>query len=501
MEMAEQKSWRCLVCGYIHIGPKPPDFCPVCGSPASEFEEYSEPAAAEGKPVYKQWRCLNCGYIHDGESPPATCPVCGVPSERFQPFETEVASTETERSSIRVLIIGTGIAGISAAESIRKVSSSAPVQLVSMDKKIPYYRLNLTRYLAGEIDSDALPIHPESWYEENGIDLIRGIEVTELSPFNKEVDLSDGRKLSFDRLILAMGSHPFIPPVPGTHLDGVVTLRTAEDAQHILDSIEKGNECVVIGGGILGLETAGALSKRGADVSLFESHEYLMPRQLNKRASVIMKEHLSTLGIKLLENARTKEILGDFRAREVLLESGQTVPAELVIITTGVRPNTYLPRKAKLDVNRGILVNNYLETSLNGVYAVGDVAEHNGMVYGAWSASQYQGSIGGSNALDKKLAFGGLPRSNTIKVLGVDLFSIGQFEPIDGSYLVKTDMLNGDFHHFVFLDGKLVGSILLGNTSIGSAVKKAIEGKVDFGQLFSDEVNTHEIVEFVKELE
>jgi nitrite reductase (NADH) large subunit len=498
--MAEQKSWRCLVCGYIHIGPKPPDFCPVCGSPASEFEEYSEPTPTEEKAVYKQWRCLNCSHIHDGDTPPAACPVCGQLSERFQPIETEKAAVEVEPSKIKIVIIGTGAAGISAAESIRKKSSSAPIQLVSMEKPYPYFRLNLTRYLAGEIDSDELPIHPESWYEDNNIELIRGVEVTELSPADNLVHLSDGKKLAYDRLVLAMGSHPFIPPVPGTHLDGVTTLRTSENAQHILGSIEKGNECVIIGGGILGLETAGALSKRGAAVTLFESHDHLMPRQLNQKASLLMKNHLEKLGITLLEKTRAKEIVGDYRVREVLQENGQTLPAGLVVITTGVRSNTYLARKANFDVNRGVLVNNYLETSFPDVYAVGDVSEHNGMVYGAWSASQYQGSIAGSNTLDKKLSFGGLPRSNTIKVLGVDLFSIGQFEPVDGSYLVKDDMVDDDFYHFVFLDGKLVGSILFGNTSIGPSVKKAIEGKADFGKVLSEDVNTNEIVDFLRDM-
>jgi nitrite reductase (NADH) large subunit len=435
-----------------------------------------------------------------GDAPPDVCPVCGQLSERFQPVELEKAVSETEPSETRILIIGTGAAGISAVESIRNLSSSAPIQLVSMEKPIPYFRLNLTRYLAGEITSDALPIHPENWYEEQNINLIRGVEVTQLSPSDRDVHLSDGQKLSYDRLILAMGSHPFIPPVPGTHLEGVMTLRTSENAQLILDSIEKGNECVIIGGGILGLETAGALAKRGAEVTLFESHDHLMPRQLNRRSSVLMKNHLAKMGIKLLENARAKEIVGDYRVREVELESGETLPAGLVVITTGVRSNTYLARKANFEVNRGIVINNYLETSLPGVYAVGDVAEHNGMVYGAWSASQYQGNIAGMNTLGKKMAFGGLPRSNTIKVLGIDLFSIGQFEPVDGSYLVKDDMINNEFYHFVFLDGKLVGSILLGNTSIGPMVKKAIEGSSDFGQVLSEGSNVGDIVEYIKGL-
>ena len=181
------------------------------------------------------------------------------------------------------------------------------------------------------------------------------------------------------------------------------------------------------------------------------------------------------------------------------VSGGDRVAAGLVIIATGVRPNTYLARKAKFDVNRGIIVDNYLETSYRDIYAAGDVAEHNGVVYGTWSVSQYQGNIAGLNAFGKKLAFGGLPRSNTIKVLGVDLFSIGLFEPVDGSYLVKQEMVDGEFYHFVFHDGKLVGSILLGNASIGPAIKKSIESKIDFANYLSKGWLTKDIIEFMKE--
>jgi nitrite reductase (NADH) large subunit len=368
-----------------------------------------------------------------------------------------------------------------------------------MDRRIPYFRLNLTRYLAGEIDEDALPMHSEDWFGENEIELIRGVEVNRLSLTDKRVQLDDDRKVDYDRLVLAMGSHPFIPPIQGTHLEGVVTLRTAENAQYILDSVSRGVECVVIGGGILGLETAGALSRRGASVTLFESHEYLMPRQLNREASALMKSHLEKIGITLREKARTKELIGDYRVREVLLEDGDVLPAGLVVLATGVRPNTYLARKAGLEVNRGIIVNNYLEASAENVYAAGDVSEHNGVVYGTWSVSQYQGSIAGMNALGRGTGFGGIPRSNTIKVLGVDLFSIGQFEPVDGSYTVMQGTIDGDFYHYVFLDGKLIGSILFGDASTGSAVKKAIESGRDFGRHLSKGWKADDIRKYMEE--
>jgi nitrite reductase (NADH) large subunit len=451
------------------------------------------------KKAYRRWRCLNCSYVHEGDAPPAFCPVCGEPSESFQPIEEEEVRGEAAASQKRVVIIGAGIAGVSAAESVRKASPSAPVQLISMEKANPYYRLNLTRYLAGEITDDALPIFPESWFDDHSIEFSRGREVDTFSLEEKSLRLDNGRDIGFDRLVMAMGSHPFTPPVPGTHLENVVTLKTIEDAQRILDAVEKGIECVIIGGGILGMETAGALAKRGADVTLLESHEYLMPRQLNREASARMRQHVEKIGITLREKARTKEIMGDYRVREVMLENGDTVPAGLVILATGIRPNTYLARKLGLSVNRGIVVNNYLESSAPEVFAAGDVAEHNGVVYGTWSISQYQGNIAGMNAQGMGLAFGGLPRSNTIKVLGIDLFSIGQFEPEDGSYLVKQYSTDTAFFHFLFHDGKMQGSILLGDTSIGPQVKKAIESVTDFGTHLSKGWETGDIIEYMAE--
>jgi nitrite reductase (NADH) large subunit len=480
------------------VGLEPPEFCPVCGTPGSDFEPYEEETASGAPPSHSRWQCLNCNYVHEGPEPPERCPVCGASSDRFQPVETPESRTTGESARIEAVVIGSGIAGVSAAETIRDSSPASSVSLISLEAPLPYYRLNLTRLLAGEINQEALPIHPEQWYARRDIDLVRDAEVKQLSLESKKAILSDGRDIAYDKLILAMGSHPFIPPIPGAGLEGVVSLRTARDADTILARIGEGKECVVIGGGILGLEIAGALS-RCARVTLLESHSHLMPRQLNRKAAELLKDHLREIGIHLLENARTREIAGNGSVRQVYMESGESLPAGLVIIATGVRPNTSLARRAGLEVNRGIVVDNYLETSSSGVFAAGDVAEHNGVVYGAWSVSQYQGSIAGLNALGRRSAFGGLPRSNTVKVLGVDLFSIGQFEPLDGSYVVIQDEAEGAFYHFVFLDGRLVGSILLGDATIGPAVKKAIEGRANFSRNLSATWQAADIVRHLKE--
>jgi len=482
MSDAPAAAWRCLVCGNIHRGPEPPEWCPVCGAGPEDFEPHAE-EAKPAAPATRQWRCLNCNYVHAGPEPPAECPVCGAPADRFEPVAIESHEAATAGRGTHVVVLGAGIAGISAVESLRQAAPEAEITLVSKEVDLPYYRLNLTRLLAGEIDETALPIHPASWYEENRVRLVLGDEARSLQLDDLAVDLRSGKTLSFERIILTVGAHPFVPPFPGAQREGVSSLRTIADARRILASPLDGMRCVCIGGGLLGLEAAGALARRGADVTLLEGHEWLMPRQLNRRAGEILGSHIGGIGIHLRTQARTDSIVGDERVAGVQLTDGATVPADLVLIATGVRPNSHLARRTGLDVNKGVVVDNHLSGSHPCVLAAGDVAEHRGALYGSWAAAQYQGSIAGLNAAGVGTEFGGLPRSNTLKVLGLDLLSIGQFEPEDGSYDVLEQEKDGTYFRFVFHDGRMAGAILLGDTSLSSPLKKAIEGGEDFSGL------------------
>jgi nitrite reductase (NADH) large subunit len=477
--MAGSVAWRCENCGYVHRGPTPPDSCPVCGAPAAEFQAYSD-APAPARAAARQWRCLNCGYVHTGSEPPQECPICQVPADQFEPFSAAPATQAEDAAPFAAVIVGGGIAGVSAAEAIRIASPLAQITLITSEDGPPYYRLNLTRYLAGEITPDTLPIHPPSWYEDNHIRLMAGARTETIDLSGRRVSVEGRGDVAFDRLVLATGAHPFIPPIPGADLEGVVTLRTAADAERILSGALRGDPVCVIGGGVLGLETAGALARRGAEVILLEGYDWLMPRQLDRTAGELLAKYLSGLGIRLANSAKTTEISGTGRATKVVLDDGRSFPARLIIMATGVRPNTHLARRAGLEVNQGIIVNNHLHTSADGVFAAGDVAEHNGILYGTWTASQYQGSISGMNAAGVPTIYGGQPRSNTLKVLGLDLMSIGQFEPADGSFVVVDEKTDDRYLHLVFHDGVLVGAILFGDASRSAAVKSAIEARLDF---------------------
>jgi nitrite reductase (NADH) large subunit len=257
-----------------------------------------------------------------------------------------------------------------------------------------------------------------------------------------------------------------------------MTLRTASDAVRIRDAVKRGVSCVCIGGGVLGIETAAALARQGADVTMLESHAWLMPRQLNERAGAVLEKHLEAMGVKVLKRARTASIEGDGDVAGVILEDGRKLPAGLVILATGVRPNTALARKAGLEVNSGIVVNNHMQTSDPLIYAAGDAAEHNGQLYGSWAASQYQGSIAALNAAGVETAFGGLPRASTIKAVGMDIFSVGKFMPEDGSYAVVDADGEGTYTCFVLHDGRLCGAIIMGDPALATRVKKAVEDGV-----------------------
>ena len=492
-------AWRCGVCGYIHRGHETPEWCPVCGSSRGEFQSYVEEAPPAAKAKVERWRCTNCSYVHTGPEPPDTCPVCGSPTDRFEPLSEAAEAAAGAVEARKIVIVGAGIAGLAAVEALRGASPDTEITLISKEPELPYYRLNLTRYLAGEIDEETLPIHPEEWYADQNVQLLPNAEVSAISPDEGVVHLHGAERESFEKLILTMGALPFMPPFPGANRQGVTCFRTLDDAKRILQSSMAEGRCVCIGGGLLGLETAGALARRGADVTLLEGHGWLLPRQLNQTAGEMLGRHVQSVGIKLRKQTRTDEILGDERVRAVSLQDGTVIPADLAVIATGVRPNSYLARLAGLDVGEGVVVDNHLASSHPNVLAAGDVAEHRATLYGIWVASQAQGNIAGMNAAGLSAEFGGIPRSNTLKVLGLDLFSIGQVEPQDASFEVIEQESDGRYFQFIFRDTHLVGAILLGDTELTAPVKKAVESRTDFSGLLRKRATAADVLDRLRE--
>lgn len=432
----------------------------------------------------KSWRCRICGYVHNGEAPPDECPVCGAPASEFEAAEAEKAAapaTDKEPTARKIVIVGAGIAGLSGAEAAREASPEAEITLLSDENEVPYYRLALTRYLAGEIGDADLLIHPASWYAEKRIELRLNAAVTEVRPSEKNVVLENGETAAYDKLVVTAGAQPFVPPIPGADLPHVFTLRTADDAKAILKSVRPGSKVTGIGGGILGLETAGALAKRGASVTVLEAFEHLMPRQLNRTGSEVLCRHLDTLNIEVMMNAQTERITGN----SVQLKDGRSVPTDFVIITVGVRSNLRILEQAGLTANRGVWVDHFMRTSDPAILAAGDICEHDGVMYGSWTAAQFQGKIAGMNAAGSTAEFGGIPRSHMLKVLGKDMFSIGTIKADDGSFQVLEELKNGNYRMFMLRGGQLEGCLLLGSLELMPAAARAVQERTEMPQFRS----------------
>jgi nitrite reductase (NADH) large subunit len=347
------------------------------------FEPYEEPAPPARPESANRWRCSICDEVLEGDAPPDRCPVCGADASQFVAYEPEEAPTSSGRGHERIVIVGGGIAALSAAESARPSASDAAITLVHNEPDPPYNRLNLTRLLAGEVSEDQLPLRDTSWYTQHRIDLVAG-DVAGIDRQARAVELRDGTVLGYDRLILANGAHPFVPPIPGAERDEVLSLRTKAHAAQMLARVRSGTRCICIGGGLLGLETAGALARRGAEVTVLEGFEWLLPRQLSERGGQLLRTHIEALGVTVRCGVNVGEILGDEKVRGVSLKDGPQFPADLVVLATGVRPNSHLARQCGLVVQRGVVVDDRMCTSAPEIYAAGDVCEHRGVVYGLW---------------------------------------------------------------------------------------------------------------------
>ena len=399
------------------------------------------------------------------------------------------------------VIVGNGIAGITAAQSIVRADQTAEVHIFGAEP-YPYYRRpRLWEFIAGEIKQDALYFRPPDWYAERGIHLHLGIQVSSLYPTAHRLTLVDGSTVEYDRLLLAMGGRPFVPPFEGADKEGVFTLRTLDDALAMKAYARDVRNAAVIGGGLLGLETARALRTAGLEVTVIEFAPYLLPRQLDAEGAQVLQSLLETMGLRILTGAATEAIVGDEHATGVRLKAGpehgrrdgRVVDGELVLISTGIRSRVELAREAGLEVNRGVIVDEQLRTSGADVYAAGDVAEFEGRVYGIIPAATEQAQVAAANMVaDGNATYSGTLPANTLKVVGIDLTCLGEATATGDEFVIlrEADPAGGVYRRLTLRDGKIVGAILLGDTQSVRPVKQLIATGRDvsaYGERLLDE--------------
>jgi nitrite reductase (NADH) large subunit len=380
------------------------------------------------------------------------------------------------------LIAGGWAAGTAAAGQLRKLDPSATITIVDAEP-VPYYsRPDLIDYLAGRKSKDQLFVHSAGWYDENRITLISSRSVTQVHPLEHTCTLDDGATLSYDRLLLANGASPFIPPLPGTSQADVFALRTLADADALLSRIEPGSNAVIVGGGVLGLEVARALIERGMTANVLEFAGRLLPNQLDESAATMLREHLQGMGITAMLDVESQQVVsGDHGGAGILLKDGRIVAGSLVLFSTGVRPNVSIARAAGLAVNRGIQVDDTMLTSAVDIYAAGDVAEHRGRVYGIIPPCLEQARVAAQNMLTPGSAtYQGSIMSNSLKIVGLDVLSIGNVNPTPAQGTEEIRMHSGHTYRKVVLEnGALTGIILYGTASGARPLQQALRTHAD----------------------
>lgn len=388
----------------------------------------------------------------------------------------------------KLVVVGNGMAGIRTVEELLLLAPDLyDITVFGAEPHTNYNRILLSPVLAGERTLQDIVLNDEDWYARHGIRLLRNCKVTRVDRVRRVVHADDGTEAPYDRLLLATGSNPFILPVPGNDLDGVVAFRDIGDVHQMIDASSRYRHAVVIGGGLLGLEAATGLAARGMEVSVVHLGQALLDRQLDNEASALLQQCLEARGLKFLLRHQTQAIIAgdDGRVRALRFADGQEVPADLVVMAVGVRPNTALAERCGLHVDRGVVVSDTLQTYDPRIYAVGECVSHRGTAYGLVAPLFEQAKVAANHlALHGIGRYEGSVTSAKLKVTGIDLFSTGDFT---GGELTESitlaDAQDGVYKKLVIRGDKLVGACLYGDTADGAWYVRLIRDGQDIGAL------------------
>lgn len=392
---------------------------------------------------------------------------------------------------MKIVIIGNNVAGTTLAKALRDADANVEIDILT-DESTPYYpRPRLIDYLEGKVQEKDMLFYPPEWYDKNRVKLMLSSKVDKVDPNAKKIQ-TKGAWISYDKLVLATGSRSFVPPLKGLPKENVFTLRTMEDAKRVKETAAKSTHAIVIGGGLLGLESARGVCTAFPDlkVTILEYAEHLLMRQLDHEGATLLQEWIESTGAKVVTKAETEEILGNDRVTGVKLKEGRVIEGDMVIISAGTRSNMELARDAGLKVNKGIIVDSSLSTSVPDIFAIGDVTEFNGQVWAMIPPALDQARVAAKKILGQPGPdYAGTIPSNTLKVSGIDLTSVGMVrsahEPPEPSF-EEIRAISSDrkvYKKFVVKDGKMIGAILLGTKKEALKVTMMIKNGDDVGAI------------------
>ena len=386
----------------------------------------------------------------------------------------------------RLVVIGNGMAPGRVLERLFEAAPDAyDVTIFNAEPRVNYDRIMLSPVLSGEKTYEDIIIHDDDWYGTRAITLHQGKRITGIDRNAKRVTAADGTVADYDTLLIATGSNPFVIPVPGHDLEGVVTYRDLEDVEKMITAAKPGGRrAVVIGGGLLGLEAAAGLAMRGMAVTVIHLADTLMERQLDPAAGYLLENAIATRGIEVITKANTEAITGDTHVTGVRLKDGREIPADMVVMAVGIRPSAQLGKDAGLDTNRGILVDDTLRTSDPDIFAVGECVEHRGMCYGLVAPLYEMAAVIADQLTGGRRTYQGSVTSTKLKVTGINLFSAGDFaDGEDREDIVLRDAASGVYKRLVLKENKVEGVVLYGDTADGAWYFQMLKDRADVSEL------------------
>lgn len=426
-------------------------------------------------------KCMVCGEVFDASL--ETCPVCGVGPDKFIPVEDTATSFRRDTNEI-FLILGGGPGAYNAAKAIRERNATAGITIITNEKYTPYNRPMLTKALLSDFSDNQLAIEGNEWYEENNVFISYETNIMSLNTERREV-VCDKGTFKYDKLIYALGARCFVPPIKGSDKPHVVTIRNIADTDRVKALLPGTKNVVCIGGGVMGLEGAWELKKGGLDVTVLETAPGILPKQLDDNASAMLEEIITSTDIKVVTGASITEITDT----EVVLADGRTFPAEIVIMSTGMRPNTAIAQEAGIDVGNFVKVDLHMKTSARFVYACGDCTEVNGAPQSFWAQAAETGRIAGANAAgEEDLEYTPLGASLAINAFNTSIFALGT-NGKDPDRKFRTVEFRDDqrrsYEKYYFHNNRIAGIILIGDTSKMVEMTEAYDKQLTFAEIMN----------------
>ena len=387
-----------------------------------------------------------------------------------------------------LVIVGNGMAAARLVDELSKTALGRyAVAVIGDEPRLAYNRVLLSSVLSGETQSHDIELKPAAWWRDRGVTLKYGCRATEIDIGRRELKIANEESIHFSKLILATGSSALRLNVPGADLSGVHTFRDTRDVDLLLTLAAKKKRVVVVGGGLLGLEAAYGLAKAGSSVTLLHLMDRLMERQLDGPAGELLKLLLERKGIEVLLHANTARISGDEHVEGVELTDGRLLAADAVIFAAGIRPNIALAKDAGIPVNRGIVVDDHMQSGIADVFALGECAEHRGTCYGLVEPAYEQAKVLARHLAGASVAYNGSVVSTNLKVSGVGVFSAGDFMGSEGSEsIVLSDFRHGTYKKLVIADGRLTGAVIVGDTTDALWYLELIRGREPIAAVRSD---------------